>query len=93
MEYNFSKLKVFNINPKVKKQGKLVMKDSRILLKNIYDKKVKLERKCKLIIQKGGSEKMKSDIETELTEINKLHNNFKKLVFLNNGIIEIYSNS
>ena len=92
MEYDFSKLKDFKIKPTFKKKGKLIMKDSRTLLKDIYNKKMRLERKCKLIIQKGGNNKKITEIETEIEEIKKIHNNLKNLVFLNNGIIEIYRN-
>ena len=92
MEYDFSKLKDFKIKPTFKKKGKLMMKDSRTLLKDLYNKKIKLERKIKLIIQKGGNNKKVTEIETEIEEIKKIHNNLRNLVFLNNGIIEIYRN-
>ena len=49
MEYDFSKLKDFKIKPTFKKKGKLMIKDSRTLLKDVYNKKMRLERKCKYV--------------------------------------------
>lgn len=95
MEYDFNILKKFKINPTKIKKGKIIMKDTRTLLKNVFDKKEKLVRKCKKIKQDGGgkeSENKINIIESELTEIQNLHNNLKKLMFLNNGIIEVFRN-
>lgn len=94
MEYDFNVLKKFKINPTKIKKGKIIMKDTRTLLKNVYDKKEKLVRKCKKIKQEGGTIKNNQVdiIESELTEIENLHRNLKRLMFLSNGIIEIYTN-
>lgn len=94
MEYNFNIFKKFKINPTKIKKGNIIMKDTRVLLKNVYDKKKTLVRKCFKIKQTGGTIKNNKikHIETELNEIELLHKNLKKLMFLNNGIIEFYSN-
>jgi len=93
MNYDFSLLKKYKIKPTKVIKGKRVMKNTSTLLKNVYDKKEKLVRKCKKIIQNGGSKKQIEKIETEITEIENLHGNLKNLLFLNNGIIEIFSNN
>lgn len=90
MNYDFSLLKKYKIKPTKNKNGKIVMKDTRVLLKNVYDKKEKLKRKFKKF-QTGGSQYNR--LESELTEIENLHKNIKNILFLNQGIIEIYSNS
>ena len=95
MDYNFDMLKKFKINPTKIKKGKTIMKDTRTLLKNVYNKKEKLIRKFKKIKisnQKGGSNTPTNRIETEITEIENLHKNLKNLMFLSNGIIEVFSN-
>lgn len=93
MNYDFSLLKKYKIKPTKVIRGKRVMKDTSVLLKNVYDKKEKLVRKFKQIIQTGGSKKKIDKIESEITEIEQLHGNLKNLLFLNNGIIEIFSNT
>jgi hypothetical protein len=98
MDYNFEVLKKFNINPTKVTKGKRIMKDTRTLLKNVYVKKEKLIRKYKKIKKntkikdiKGGSNT--KQIESDISEIEILHKNLKNLMFLSNGIIEVYSNS
>ncbi|ADO67411.1 hypothetical protein crov377 [Cafeteria roenbergensis virus] len=93
MNYNFNLLKKYKIKPTKIIKGKRVMKDTSTLLKNIYNKKERLVRKCKKIIQMGGSNKSISKLETEISEIEVLHGKLKNLLFLNNGIIEVFSNS
>ena len=90
MDYDFSLLKKFKIKPTKTRNGKKVMKDTRTLLKNVYNKKSRLVRKFKKIPQVGGTRK--DDIETDIDEISNLHKNLKKLIFLNNTVIDIYSN-
>ena len=93
MDYNFDKLKKFKIKPTRVYKGKRIMKDTRTLLKNVYNKKEKLNRKYKKIKQTGGSAQNISKIESDLTEIEILHRNLKNLMFLTNGIIEVYNNN
>lgn len=92
MDYDFNLLKKYNIKPTKIIKGKRIMKDTKTLLKDVYKKKNRLVRKCKKIIQSGGSKEKISKIETEISEIDSLHKNLKNLVFLSNGIIEIYKN-
>lgn len=92
MDYDFTLFKKYKIRPTKIIKGKRIMKNTRTLLKDVYKKKNKLVRKCKKIIQSGGSNSKITKIETEISEIESLHKNLKNLVFLSNGIIEIYSN-
>lgn len=92
MNYDFSLLQKYSIKHTKNIKGKRIMKDTTTLLKNIYDKKEKLNRKFKKIIQQGGCKKQITTVESDINEIENLYKNIKNLMFLNKGIIEIYSN-
>jgi uncharacterized protein YegJ (DUF2314 family) len=86
-----NELEKFKINPYKKSHGIRILKDSFTLLKNVYDKKTKLERKYIKLSQKGGKDKTK--LETELTEISTFHEKLKELSFFNSDIIDVFSNN
>lgn len=94
MNYQIYTLKKFNIKPTKKFKGKIIMKNTRTLLKNVYNKKEILIRKFKKIKQSNfSSEKSKiNQIESDISEIEQLHTQLKKSMSFNNGIIEIYFN-
>jgi len=83
---NFKK---FKINPYKKFKGKRILKDYHTLLKNIYSKRKKLERKYQKIKQSGGS---KEEVETQLSEISILHDKVKNLSLKEDGFIEFFKN-
>lgn len=93
MDYDFNLFNKYKIKPTKIIKGRRKMKNTQTLLKDIYNKKIKLIRKCKKIIQNGGSKNKIDKIETEISEIETLHKNIKNLLILNTGIIETYSNS
>jgi len=84
-------LEKFKINPYKKSHGVRILKDPFTLLKNVYDKKIKLERKYIKVKQTGG--KNTNKLETELTEISTFHEKLKELSFFNSDVIEIFSNN
>lgn len=92
MNYDFNIFKKYKIKTTKLIKGKRIMKDSTTLLKNVYNKKEKLKRKGKMVLQNGGSKKKIEKINTEISEIENLHSNLKTLVLFNQGIIEVYSN-
>ena len=93
MNYDFNLLQKYKIKPTRIIKGRRIMKDTSTLLKNVYVKKEKLQKKCNKMIHQGGSKNKINIVETELSEIENLHIKLKNLLFLNNGIIEIYSNN
>lgn len=89
MDGNNHILKKFKINPYKKVKGKRILKDYHILLKNIYNKKVKLERKYNKIRQLGGYNK---EVETQISEISELHQKVKNLSLESDGFITVFKN-
>ena len=53
MNYDFNLLQKYKIKPTRIIKGRRIMKDTYTLLKNVYVKKKKLQKKCNKIIHQG----------------------------------------
>lgn len=69
-------LNKFKINPYKKYRGKIILKSSRTLMKNVYEKKIKLERRYK---SKKQNDK---ELENKISDISSLHERLKTITLL-----------